>query len=95
MLKQNVSPTPRFEQSESTQENTGTAHDKSVSQARQPQFLPGFRGKKVRVRLTGGQPVVGILEGYNAYEILLNVQGQKMLIFKHSIISIEPQGVTR
>lgn len=43
-----------------------------------PHFIPKLKGKKVVIRLvSGGQPVTGILEGYNPYEILIQtVKGQ-------------------
>jgi small nuclear ribonucleoprotein (snRNP)-like protein len=35
-------------------------------------FIPKLKGKKVIIRLkSGGQPITGIVEGYNAYEILI------------------------
>ena len=56
-----------------------------------PHFIPKLKGKKVVIRLvTGGQPITGILEGYNPYEIfVLTVKGQ-VLVFKHAIAVIEP-----
>jgi RNA chaperone Hfq len=55
-----------------------------------PQFIPKLKGKKVIIRLvSGGQPVTGIIEGYNPYEIhLQTAKGQ--LVFKHAIAIIEP-----
>ena len=56
-----------------------------------PQFIPKLRGKKVIIRLvTGGQPITGILEGYNAYEILIKTAKGEILVFKHAIAIIEP-----
>ncbi len=55
-----------------------------------PQFIPKLKGKKVMIRLlTGGQPLSGVLEAYNAYEILLQTAKGPMLIFKHAIAVIE------
>jgi len=54
-------------------------------------FIPKLRGKKVTIRLvTGGQPVTGIVEGYNAYEILIKTAKGQVLVFKHAIAVIEP-----
>jgi sRNA-binding regulator protein Hfq len=41
--------------------------------------------------LSGGQPVSGLLEAFNAYEILLQTAKGPMLIFKHAIAVIEIQ----
>jgi RNA chaperone Hfq len=55
-----------------------------------PQFIPKLRGKKVIIRLiSGGQPVTGILEGYNPYEILVQTAKGQLLVFKHAIATIE------
>ena len=55
-----------------------------------PQFLPKIKGKKVVVRmLYGGQPLPGILEGYNRYEIMLKTTKGQVLVFKHAIATIE------
>jgi RNA chaperone Hfq len=56
-----------------------------------PHFIPKLRGKKVTIRLvTGGQPITGILEGYNAYEILIKTAKEQVLVFKHAIAVMEP-----
>ena len=56
-----------------------------------PQFIPKLRGKKVTIRLvTVGQPITGIVEGYNAYEILIKTAKGQVLVFKHAIAVIEP-----
>jgi RNA chaperone Hfq len=58
-----------------------------------PQFIPKLRGKKVVIRLTsGGQPVNGIIESYNPYEILLQTAKGQLLVFKHAIATIEIVG---
>jgi RNA chaperone Hfq len=55
-----------------------------------PQFIPKLKGKKVVIRLvSGGQPVTGIIEGYNPYEILLQMAKGQLLVFKHAIATIE------
>jgi sRNA-binding regulator protein Hfq len=56
-----------------------------------PQFIPKLRGKKVIIRLvSGGQPITGILEGYNPYEIFIQTVKGQVLVFKHAIAVIEP-----
>ena len=61
-----------------------------------PHFIPKLKGKKVVIRLvTGGQPITGILEGYNPYEIfVMTVKGQ-VLVFKHAIAVIEPMDMSK
>jgi RNA chaperone Hfq len=60
-----------------------------------PQFIPQLKGKKVIIRLvSGGQPVTGIIEGYNSYEILLQTAKGQILVFKHAIATIEIVGET-
>ena len=55
-----------------------------------PQFIPKLRGKKLVIRLvSGGQPITGTLEGYNAYEILIQTAKGQLLVFKHAIATIE------
>ena len=56
-----------------------------------PHFIPKLRGKKVIIRLvSGGQPITGTVEGYNAYEILIKTAKGEILVFKHAIAVIEP-----
>ena len=56
-----------------------------------PQFIPKLKGKKVVIRLvSGGQPVTGIVEGYNPYEILIKTAKGQVLVFKHAIAVLEP-----
>ena len=58
-----------------------------------PQFLPKLKDKKITVRLMDGRPIIGILEAYNLYELLLNCNNnKKMLIFKGAISSVEFEG---
>ena len=53
-------------------------------------FIPKLKGKKVTIRLvSGGQPVIGTIKGYNAYEILLQTPKGQILVFKHAIATIE------
>lgn len=54
------------------------------------QFIPKLRGKKILIRLvSGGQPVTGTIEGYNPYELLLQTAKGQLLVFKHTIATIE------
>ena len=56
-----------------------------------PHFIPKLKGKKVIIRVkSGGQPVTGIVEGYNPYEILIKTVKGQVLVFKHAIAVIEP-----
>ncbi|MDD2755123.1 MAG: RNA chaperone Hfq [Methanothrix sp.] len=56
-----------------------------------PQFIPKLKGKRVIIRLVlGGQPITGILEGYNPYEIHLQTTKGQFLVFKYAIATIEP-----
>jgi len=56
-----------------------------------PHFIPKLKGKKVTIRLvSGGQPITGILEGYNPYEILIQTAKGLFLVFKHTIAFMEP-----
>ena len=67
-----------------------TEEEKSKKQTG-PQFIPKLRGKKVVIRLvSGGQPITGTVEGYNAYEILIKTAKGEILVFKHAIAVIEP-----
>ena len=48
------------------------------------------RAAKLIIRLvSGGQPVTGTLEGYNAYEILIQTAKGQLLVFKRAIATIE------
>ena len=69
-------------------ENTTTT---TTASKQGPQFIPKLKGKKVTVRLvSGGQPITGILEGYNPYEIIIKTVKGQILVFKHAIAVIEP-----
>jgi RNA chaperone Hfq len=66
--------------------------EKSIEEGknRPPQFIPALKGKKVIIRLvSGGQPVIGIVEGFNPYELLLQTAKGQLLVFKHAIATIE------
>jgi RNA chaperone Hfq len=71
-----------------TEEKANTT--KPVPKQTDPQFIPKLKGKKVTIRLvSGGQPITGILEGYNPYEILIQTAKGQFLVFKHAIATIE------
>ena len=64
--------------------------EKPIVKPSQPQFIPKLKGKKVMIRLlSGGQPVVGTVESFNSYEILLQTTKGELLVFKHAIATIE------
>ena len=70
-----------------------TEEEKTKTSTKQtgPHFIPKLRGKKVIIRLkSGGQPITGIVEGYNPYEILIQTMKGQVLVFKHAIAVIEP-----
>jgi RNA chaperone Hfq len=61
-----------------------------------PQFIPKLKGKKVTIRLvSGGQPVTGKVEGYNPYEILIQTAKGPIVVYKHTIATIEPVDVLK
>ena len=67
--------------------NETTKHAKLLTNG----FIPDLKGKKVVIRLvSGGQPVTGTIEGYNPYEILLQMAKGQLLVFKHAVATIEP-----
>jgi len=64
--------------------------EKTTTKQGPPQFIPKLKGKKVIIRLVSeGQPVTGIIEGYNPYEILIQTAKGQLLVFKHAIATIE------
>ena len=53
-------------------------------------FIPKLKDKKVTIRLvSGGQPITGVLERYNPYEIRIQTAKGPILVFKHAIATIE------
>jgi sRNA-binding regulator protein Hfq len=61
------------------------------------EFIPKLKGKKIVIRLiSGGQPITGVLESYNPYELMILTPKGETLVFKHAIATIEtvnePQG---
>ena len=68
-----------------TEEEKPTA-TKPAPQQTGPQFIPKLLGKKVTIRLvSGGQPITGIVEGYNPYEILIKTAKGQALVFKSTL----------
>ena len=64
--------------------------EKPTAKQSSPQFIPKFKGKKVMIRLlSGGQPVIGTIESFNPYEILLQTAKGELLVFKHAIATME------
>jgi sRNA-binding regulator protein Hfq len=54
------------------------------------EFIPKLKGKKVLIRLiSGGQPITGVLESYNPYELLILTTKGEILVFKHAMATIE------
>lgn len=49
--------------------------------------------KDVTVILVGGVRMVGTVFSFDDFTIMLNVKGQKQLIFKHAVSTIVPKGV--
>jgi len=65
--------------------------EKTATKQGPPQFIPKLKGKRVTIRLiSGGQPITGTLERYNPYEILIQTAKGQILVFKHSIATMEP-----
>jgi len=53
-------------------------------------FIPTLKDKKVTIRLVSrGPPIIGTVEEYNPYEILLQTAKGQLLVFKHTIATIE------
>lgn len=63
--------------------------------ARPPSFLHKLLRKKVIVRTLDGKQVTGTIQGYNNYEIRLELlNGVEWLIYKHAIMCLEYPGGT-
>jgi sRNA-binding regulator protein Hfq len=56
------------------------------------QFIPKLLGQKITVRPAQGQPITGILRGYNPYELLIEAGAKQMIVFKSAIWYIEILG---
>jgi sRNA-binding regulator protein Hfq len=61
----------------------------SKTKASSYQFIPKLLGQKITVRPAQGQPITGILRGYNPYELLIEVGPKQVIVFKSSIWCIE------
>ena len=71
-----------------TEEETAEQKPKASSH----QFIPKLVGLKITVRPAQGQPITGILRGYNPYELLIEVGPKQIIVFKSSIWCIEIMG---
>jgi sRNA-binding regulator protein Hfq len=61
-----------------------------------PKFVPALLGEKITIRpIGGGQPMTGILKGYNSYELLVEVSGSLHIVYKHAIHSIQVMDVAK
>jgi sRNA-binding regulator protein Hfq len=71
--------------------NPATEETKTKFTPKSFEFIPRLKNKKGTIRLiSGGQPITGILEGYNPYELLIKTVKGDVLVFKHAIATIEP-----
>jgi len=61
----------------------------SKTKASSHQFIPKLLGQKITVRPAQGQPITGILRGYNPYELLIEVGPKQVIVFKSAIWYIE------
>lgn len=44
--------------------------------------------KEVKIILTKGIPIQGIIEGYDRYKIVIKVNGKQQTLYKHAISTI-------
>ncbi len=69
---------------------------KAKPAAKQFEFIPKLKGKKVTIRLiSGGQPITGILEAFNPYELIVQTTKGQILVFKHAVATIEAVNETQ
>ena len=55
-----------------------------------PQFLPKLLNRPIMIRMMDGRPIKGVLEAFNAYELLLDLgHEKKMIVFKGAVSTIE------
>lgn len=55
-----------------------------------PQFLSKLLKRSIMIRMMDGRPIKGVLEAYNAYELLLDLgNGKKQIIFKGAVSTID------
>jgi len=70
--------------------NTDDQNATTTKSGGPPQFLPRFLNRPIMIRMMDGQPVKGVLEAFNNYELLLDLgQGKKLIVFKGAISSID------
>ena len=88
MLERSIKIPWAEEASEMTEEETAEQKTKASSH----QFIPKLVGQKITIRPAQGQPITGILRGYNPYELLIEVGPKQIIVFKSSIWCIEIMG---
>jgi sRNA-binding regulator protein Hfq len=55
-----------------------------------PQFLPKLLNRTIMIRMMDGRPIKGVLEAFNAYELLIDLgHRKKMILFKGAVSTIE------
>ncbi len=63
---------------------------KPIAKQGPPQIIPKLLGKKVTIRmLSGGQPIIGTIQAYNPYEILVRTAKGDTIIPKRAMVVIE------
>jgi sRNA-binding regulator protein Hfq len=61
-----------------------------------PKFVPALLNEKITIRpMDGGQPMTGVLRGYNSYKLLVEVSVSPHIVYKHAIHSIQIMDVTK
>lgn len=55
-------------------------------------FLPEFLRKNIVIETMTGKQYSGQLMAFNAFELLLDVQGTKMIFWKHACVSMKLTG---
>ena len=74
-------------------ENSAAPNEVTTSEKKiggPPQFLPKLLKRSVLIRMMDGRPVKGVLEAFNAYELLLDLgHEKKMIVFKGAVSMIE------
>ncbi len=76
---------------ETASTSTTTTDEPEAKIKRSHGFIPKFHHKKVTIRfVSGGQPITGTVEGYDAYEIKIQTSRGPIIVFKHAIATIEP-----
>jgi sRNA-binding regulator protein Hfq len=61
----------------------------NTNKASTHQFISKLLGQKITIRPAQGQPITGILRGYNPYELLIEVGSKQIIVFKSAIWRIE------